>query len=206
MNIEKDLALDEKLNPEYFSILEKHQVLLNKANKINNDLIAFQIPRLFVWKSAKTLKAIHKEIKIVEKEYLEWDNLATSFIHHPKLSIQDDEYKNLVFSHNLDILKDLRNKMSDNILFILGNNYFRSKESQGNQINFIIAITSFILTLIGLVIASLTFVPHSNIAAIYSSTQQGIKQTYSVISDTSNKNQIHDDSVRDSNNKRVSIK
>lgn len=206
MTIEKNLDLDEKLNPGYFSILDKHQILFAKLNKINNDLIAFKVSKLLVWKSSNMLKKIHKEIKIAEKDYLEWNKIATNFIHNPTLNILDNANQNLVFLHNINILSDLRNKLNESFILILLGNHDRAKERQSNQINFIIAIASFVVSLIGLVFALFTFTPHDENKTIDSNFNQGVIQTNPIISDTSHKYQIDSTSMQHSNNKSDTIK
>jgi hypothetical protein len=159
MITERSIALDKEHNLEYFSIIEKQAILFSKLSKINSDLIALQIPKIFVWNSAKRLKEIHKEMKLVEKEYIEWNKTIESFIYNPTLYIKRDADYNLILLHHIDILRDIRDKMSDGVLILITNNYNRAKGEQSNQINFIIAITSFVFTFIGLALALLTFTP-----------------------------------------------
>jgi hypothetical protein len=201
MITEKSLDLDKELNPEYFSILEKYNALFNKVNKINSDLIALRIPKLFLWKSAKRLNEIHNEMKLVEKEYLEWDKIINSFIFNPTLFIRNIKDSDLIFLHNVDVLRDIRNKLSDGVLILVTNNYNRAKEGQSNQINFIIAITSFVLTFIGLGFTLFTFTPRVDNIATNSVGIQGLKQTNAIILDTSSKNEIDSVNVRHSDNK-----
>jgi hypothetical protein len=140
-------------------------------------------------------------MKLVEKEYLEWNKMADSFIHNPTLFIRDNADYNLVFLHNIDTLKDIRNKLSEGVLLVVTNNYNRAKERQSNQINFIIAMSSFVVSFIGLVLALLTLTPRADNITTNSVDFQGLKQTSSMISDTSHKSQIDSNIVRDSTKK-----
>jgi hypothetical protein len=181
----KKLSIDKEKNPDYYSIIEKHNLLMNKWNKVNGKIHALKFLKLFLWKNKKKLKEIYIELGQLEKEFIAWNNVAYPFITEPSFALPSCPESDLMFLHLTANLRDLRNKMNDNMRLI-ENNYNRIKDWENNQLNFIIAIISFVMTFIGLL---WTFNPHSNTVINSYNGVQGLKQTNAVLSDTSKKYQ-----------------
>jgi hypothetical protein len=200
----KKLMIEKEKNPEYYSILEKHNVLMKEWNQINNKIHSLKVPKLFIWKNKDQLKEIFNELTQLEKDYIDWNNIAYPFISSPNYVIPNCPESNLIFLHFTANLRDLRNKMSDDMRLI-ENNYNHFKNWQSNQVNFIIAISSFVLSIVGLIIALLTVSPQRGTEIKSSVKLQEIRPNNAISLDTFQKNQ-NDSSITKQQNKKTALK
>ena len=152
----KRIYLNDDLNPEYYRICEGFNDLMDKWNIINRDILNLKVGKFFLNKTKNEIKKIGIRGIQLQKEYLSWNKEATNFLLEPRYSFernQDD--KELAYLHFTNNLNYLVNSMKDSMSLITSN--YNNRASQVNeQRNFTIAITAFIIGIVGLAISIYT--------------------------------------------------
>ena len=143
------LNLKKEANIEYCDIRETHNALMGEWNRINLQISKMKQPKLFLLGYKKRLQDLGRELIILQKDFLSWNAKAGSFLDKPHFIFTENEGE-LGFIHYTSLLMDIRNKL-DNYMVLIGTNYNNLQDFYSNRVNFIIAITSFLLTFAGLV-------------------------------------------------------
>lgn len=151
-----NLVLDRETNPEYFEIVEKGFVeLMDRWNSLNKKIHAVKIPTLIPYRVKSELDEIKEELKELQDNFLEWNQKAGDLLVEPKYGYKEDDNIVAIMVHYSGILKHRISTMNNDMV-LAANNYNKKVDQYKSQINFIIAITSFVLTFFGLVISLYT--------------------------------------------------
>ncbi|MBO6801627.1 MAG: hypothetical protein JJ892_15245 [Balneola sp.] len=151
-----NLVLDRETNPDYFEIVEKRFTkLMDQWNSINKKIHDAKIPIVVPFRVKGELDEIQKELKALQAAFLEWNQKAGDLLVEPKYGYKKDDNIIAIMVHYSGILKHRISTMNHDMLLI-ANNYNNKIDQYKSQINFIIAITSFVLTFMGLIIALYT--------------------------------------------------
>lgn len=151
-----NLVLDREINPEYFEIAEKgFNELMDQWNAINKKIHGAKIPTFVPFRVKGELDEIQKELKALQAAFLEWNQKAGDLLVEPKYGYGKDDNIIAIMVHYSGILKHRISTMNHDMVLI-ANNYNNKINGYKSQNNFIIAITSFVLTFLGLVIALYT--------------------------------------------------
>jgi hypothetical protein len=124
-------------------------------NKIAHELDEMEIPKKISPKFKRRLRAIGLEIQELQKRFLEWNKKAYALITKPHFIFSGDEEREIGFLHYSGLLQNIRDHI-DNRMVMIVSNYNRVQDMYSSQVNFVIAISSFIATLLGLVATLLT--------------------------------------------------
>jgi hypothetical protein len=152
MTINK-IYLKEDINREYWDLSIEYNELMAKWNEYNSKILYFKIPRLLMFGTKKKLMEIGKEIEKLQSEYLDWNKNARGFALAPKYRFDADQDRELVFLHFTDNLRSLINNMED-CMVLIASNYNRLSSHFESKKNFIIAISAFIVGIIGLLFST----------------------------------------------------
>jgi hypothetical protein len=147
------LNLDEDKNPEFFEIAQEHNELMDEWNRINAGLIEETQPIVFLYGRASYLDSRYGQpISDLQKQFVDWNKRASDLAYKPNLTFGEDEESELGFIHYTNVLRDLKNRMEDRMNLIV-RNYNQVHGNHRDQVNFNIAIASFILAIIGVVLS-----------------------------------------------------
>ena len=149
------LGLKKENNTEYYEIIDEHNLLMDEWNGLNKKIYTIKQPRLFLFRHKKQLQALGLDILELQKKFLYWDKKVSNFIMNPHLIFSENEEREIGFIHFISVLRDIRNKL-DNQMIMIATNFNKLQDGHSNQVNFIIAVASFILTYIGLIVTLLT--------------------------------------------------
>lgn len=152
------LNLKMESNPEYYSIIEDHNLLMTDWNRLNLEIFKTKQPKLFLLCHKKNLLRIGQEIYSLQNKFLIWNSKASDFLNNPHLIFHEDEESEIGFHHFTATLRDIKNTL-DNRMVMIATNFNKLQDIHSNQVNFIIATVSFVLTFIALIITLLTFNP-----------------------------------------------
>jgi len=144
------ISLKLEDNPDYYDIIREHNELMANWDKLNIKILSFRIPTFII--KPKRLRGFEEELKNIEKQFIEWNKKACSFSHAPKYKFDVNENQELAFIHYTNNMRFLINTMEDSMVLINAN-YNRQYSRLEGQINFIIAIGSFVVAMVGLVIS-----------------------------------------------------
>lgn len=147
------IYLNKELNTEYFSIMEEYNSLMDKWNNVNNQLHSFKVPTLFLVNTKRKLTKIGEAVAELQKEYLAWNKKATNFLINPSYRFDDDQQaKELTYTHFTDMMQHTINFLESHMKVIVGN-YNDIYSSYKYQININIAISAFLISIIGLIVS-----------------------------------------------------
>jgi hypothetical protein len=146
------IGLEKKDNPEYYDILRKHNEIMSEWNTINKEFQKLKQPKLFLMCYKSKMKSFNIPLENLTCKYIEWNNLATSFLNKPNFSFDANNDRMLSFIHYSRILSDTINRLSNNMDLIM-NNYVKIQNQYSNQLNFNIAVFSTIISFCGLCVA-----------------------------------------------------
>jgi len=147
------IYLREDINPEYWQIYKDHNKLMDKWEQYNSEILNFRIPRLLMFGTKKKLIRIGKEVLKLHGEFIEWNKRACGFAFAPRYNFDADQNKELVFIHFTSNLRFLINTLEDSMVLI-ATNYNKLFSNLENQINFLLAISAFLIAFIGLLIST----------------------------------------------------
>lgn len=146
------LGLNKDDNPNYYDIVDKHNDLMKGWNRLNKDFNDWKQPKLFLFCEKGHIRSYYKPISDLQTKYLDWNKLATNFLYKPNFIFSEGFNKDIGFIHYLNILTDMKNHLSNNMVLLI-NNFVKIQERYKSKINFIIAIFSATISTIGLGIA-----------------------------------------------------
>ena len=135
-------------------MIDEHNLLIDRYNKINNELYSIVVPKLILIRNKQKnifisdLNRIKKEADTLQKDYLFWRGKANAFCVKPKF-ILPTEKGDLLFLHYIGVLKHMIQGM-DYIMAIMLRNHTSIRSSYENEYNFQIALLALFFSLIGL--------------------------------------------------------
>ena len=122
---------------------------------LNKKIHEMKQPILFLFRHKKRLQELGRDILELQEKFLEWDKKAGNFIIKPHLIFSENDEREIGFVHFTAVLRDIRSKF-DNQMIMIATNFNELQHGHSNQVNFIIAVASFALTYVGLILALLT--------------------------------------------------
>lgn len=140
--------------PEYFALIgvQRHAIDAEWM-RLNRLLSDFRAPSLFQFLSGRRLDPIRDAIKALEHQYAQWDKNASEIIGgKPHLIPAGPDPNGPVFFNNLHDLQNLGATLASNMQ-ALNRNFERIKSDLRNQLNFNVAICSFAISFLGLLIS-----------------------------------------------------
>ncbi len=88
----------------------------------------------------------------LQKDFREWDALATKFLYNPNFTFIKDEERELGVLHFTNLLSNMINRLNIN-MFIIADNFVKLQMNHKNQVNFVIAIFATAISICGLSLA-----------------------------------------------------
>lgn len=149
---EHKLDLDRESNKDFYSFIDDFSVIQNEINTLNKKLLRFKQPSFFLFCQEKKIKAFLEPMENVRGLVDNWSKKYTTFLGKPKLSLNNNLDPTLGYVHFMSFLGVMNNMISDKFKTLVSN-YMIIQDRNSNQINFIIAITSALLSLFGLLLA-----------------------------------------------------
>jgi len=149
------IIINKDDNEEFYNLFEEFNNIMDRWNTLNSQLHEFRIPRLWLFGVKNELKKISKDLKELQDDFLVWQEKATKFFIEPNFKIPSESDGDLTFIHMTNVLQYFLSKLNSSMVLIADNNN-KAYSDYEDQINFIIAILSFIISIFGL---SITIVP-----------------------------------------------
>lgn len=165
MTNKRKLNLKKESNPEYYSILDEHKSLMTEWNRLNLEIFKIKQPKIILLRHKVYLQRLGLEIYALQKKFLIWNSKVSNFVINPHLIFHEDEESEIGFHHFTAILRDIKNTF-DNHMVMIATNYNKVQDIHSNQVNFLIAIASFILTLIALIITFVTIKTDTKLSSV----------------------------------------
>tara|TARA_R100001143_G_C3359147_1_gene134458 strand:+ start:2171 stop:2641 length:471 start_codon:yes stop_codon:yes gene_type:complete len=151
-----NLDIDKEANAAFFEIIEKeHGDLMDRWNDLNARILKIQIPKIFLFTIKSNLREIGQELKQLQNDYIAWNKKAGNFLGKPNYTFKESQNGLAVLTHYSSMLRHVVNSMHNNMILI-ANNYNKRWDQYKGQTNFVIAISSFLLTFLGLIAALYT--------------------------------------------------
>jgi hypothetical protein len=144
------LNLKKEDNLLFYEILDEHNAIMSEWNRIGHQLQDIKIPKLISPRFRRRLRSIGLEIQELQKRFLQWNGKAYGLVTKPNYVFSEDEERELGFIHYSGLLQDIRNHV-DNRMVMMVSNFNRVQDLYSSQVNFVIAISSFVLTFLGLI-------------------------------------------------------
>ncbi len=145
------IKLDEADNPEYYGLWRDHDELKKRLNDLNLRVHKIRFPKFLVWRARKPLKAVGLELVKLQHDYLSWRKKAVNFQMNPHYKIRRDENAQLVYLHATSNMRNLTDILESEMI-LLGNNYNLAHLWLDNKLNFLLALSSFALAFLALII------------------------------------------------------
>jgi hypothetical protein len=155
---ERMIKLDETDNPVYYGLWREHNELKKRWDEINSQIHEIRIPKLAIWRARKKLKRFGLGLSALQKDYLNWRNRAVNFQMNPHYKITRDENTPIIYLHATANMRNLSDLLESNMILLV-NNYNLVHSWLDNKLNFLLALSSFVLALVALVI---TLILNSN--------------------------------------------
>ena len=146
------MYLNPKENPELGKVLDGYNGIMERWNAINRELHAFETPLLYSPKIKRKLIGLVKRFGHLQEEWLQHQRIAYKFIRNPVFRFPEDADNRLGFHWYHSILMDTVNRVRFNMA-LLGTNFNTRMGEVYHARDFNIAIGSFLLSFIGLIVA-----------------------------------------------------
>lgn len=144
------IYLKEENNSEYYDIVKEYNNLMERWNIVNSKIHEFKIPRFFIFKTKKLLKAIKEEGESLQKDFIIWNKKANAFALEPKYKLDSDQVQDLAYLHFTNNMRHLIDFMN-NCMVLLTNNFNNRYSQYEEQFNFLIAISAFFIGIISVI-------------------------------------------------------
>ena len=153
----KNVYLPEKENELFYSLIEKHNELINRFSELNNKISRVTVPKNIRRRDRNSYDFYASKIAQLQTEMVKYENDTLQFVCKPSLFF---EYTGHYTENDMDFLRDqaikvieiLRNEVF-NSRNILVNNYENLIQEAETISNFKIAIRSYRIAIIGLVLS-----------------------------------------------------
>jgi len=142
-------------NEVYYGLFERHNDLVDRWNDLNHYLVDAPPVGFPTRKKKRVLLSKGVILADLLRDFLEWYGDASRFLLHPRLVVRQDAEPDLTFLHYTNFLSHMISESNNNMVLV-ANNYHKRYQSFQSQINFWIAIASFVLTFVGLAATLMT--------------------------------------------------
>jgi hypothetical protein len=146
------LILPEQDNKLYYDLLHRSNDLIERRDNLNKRLQSIDMTSWFPSKAKRVLSSTKPDIESYVKDCLTWKHEAANFILNPNLIFPETNDSPLAFIHFIENLRDTVNRTEEG-LNLVENNYNTIHSFIGERTNFRIAIWSFIIALIALIVS-----------------------------------------------------
>jgi len=148
--IRHNLDLEKEGNERFYQLKDEYNEIIKKWNSLNLRLHKLNVPVIFIWKNKKELKEIGQGLSKLQKEFLDWNERAGKFYMKPNFNIPNkNKDKTLIVMRHINALNNWITRLNYDMK-IIADNYNKINDDYRNQINFLIAIFSLLLTFVGL--------------------------------------------------------
>lgn len=147
------IYLNQESNPKFYGLVEEYNSLMTRCNANNNRIQNFRIPRILLFDTKTKLQSIGRECYNLQQDFLDWNKRAANFALHPHYTLESEQNGELVYTHFTDSMRHTINSLND-YMMLLSENYNKRYMEYENQKNFIIAITAFLIGVLGLLVSS----------------------------------------------------
>lgn len=148
-------SLRKEDNPKFYVIVDEHNFIMEQWNKINNDLFDLKQPKLLFRGYKARLKSFYKPMEKLQSKFIVWNKKAHELLLKTDFSFSEDEESVIGFIHYTNILRDMIGQL-DHHMVLIADNFVKVQQRHSNQFNFVVAITSFALTFIALIVTLFT--------------------------------------------------
>ena len=145
------LQLKEGDNPEYYRLFNKFHEFIDRYNLLQKRMQTIRPKVWYYRRSKKELDSIKPELGAYVLDYLKWRGQVDNFILEPNIIVTNEDVPGLAFLHFMDNLRDAKNHLENDVT-IVEDNFRYVGTLVDSELNFGIAMTSFILTFLGLIV------------------------------------------------------
>ena len=149
------VSLPPEGNEEFYNFVERSNDIIREYDAIQQDLFALRLPKVFLGSNKKKLLVLGKRTMQLLSEFSDWNSEARQFCTKPKYLFSHDTENATAFLHFTMDLRERANYVGSSILQGVENYNKRFTEHENRQ-NFVIAITAWFLTFVGLVVTVLS--------------------------------------------------
>lgn len=146
------LGLQREDNKEYFRLVNNYNIIGRKITFINKKILKIRTPRLFILCHYTKIKIFCVYMTKLQRLIDNWNSMYNNYVQKPSLTFSKDEEGFLGFLHYMGLLQQMDNKLNKHF-DTCSENFIKVQERYSNQINFLIAIISGYISLIGLVLS-----------------------------------------------------
>lgn len=161
------LNLDKEKNSVYFSLIDRHNEIIQEWSEILERIHNFKIPEFRignfsipyvtpfnVLKYKREISVIGNDAKKLQTKFIRWNKDSMNFYASPRYVLnQDTDLDNaLTMIHHNSFLSSLIERVNSDMLLLLGDYNLRYSEIE-NSANYWTAITAWVLAFIGLVMS-----------------------------------------------------
>jgi hypothetical protein len=151
----RKIDINRKDNPKFFEILDEHNALMQDWNRLNNEFMCIKQPKFLLLGHKARLTSYYVSMESIQGRFIGWNEKAHAFLHKPHFIFSEEEESELGFMHFTGELRFLIHEM-DSHMMMLADTFVKLQQRHGNQVNFLIAIASFVLTFVGLLVTIFT--------------------------------------------------
>jgi len=123
---------------------------MTELNRIDRIVHEFDYPRYFPFFQKRKLRPTYISFEGLQSKFIQWNKDAYEIIKEPNLIFPSSTDTQTVFLHVTALLRDIRSRLDSDMLLLL-NSFNRTYDDINIQINFVVATTSFVATLAGLI-------------------------------------------------------
>ena len=161
------LNLNKEKNPDYFSLIDRHDEIIQEWGEILERVHKFRIPEFRIrnfsipdvtpfnaLKYKKELSVIGNDAIKLQTKFVRWNNDSMNFCASPKYVLsQDTDLDNaLTMIHFNSFLLSLVERVNSDMVLLLSDYNLRYSEIE-NSANYWTAFTAWVLAFVGLVIS-----------------------------------------------------
>ena len=150
------LDIDRNDNPEYYHLRDECAVIQRQIKFINDKILKLKRPKLFLFCQKYRIKSLFKPIAKIQLIVDSWSKEYTTFLGKPNLTLMNNLNPEIGYIHFTRLLEKMDNLIREKQDTTISN-YLKIQEVYNNQVNFIIAIVSTLLSLAGLLFAIYVF-------------------------------------------------
>ena len=147
-----NLGLNKEDNEEYFKIVNIFNSTGRKITFINEKILKIKTPKLFLFCHQHKINTYSKYLLNLQKLVDDWGADYNNFVQKPSLTFSGTEERFIGFLHYMRLLEQMDMKLNRHYDTTIAN-FIKVQERYSNQINFLIAIISAYVSLIGLVLS-----------------------------------------------------
>lgn len=146
------LSLSETNNSEFYDLINRSNILTVSRNEINKRLLAIDTKMWNSRRAKREMSSVQPDVEKFVEAALKWKHEASNFILKPHFIFPESDNLQLRFQHFIDNLRDAIFRIESSIN-LLETNYNNTGFFIDSHLNFRIAIGSFLIAFIGLIVA-----------------------------------------------------